>query len=84
MTPAGGAQSDEVTAELAVTLHGVTRRLEAPFELHWTGSRRVQAIGHFDVKLSDFQVKRAALFAVPIGNTVPIEVDLTWTAVPSA
>ncbi|HUB09052.1 MAG TPA: YceI family protein [Myxococcales bacterium] len=84
VVPHDAQATGKATADLEVTLHGVPRRLEAPVEIDWQSPERAHVTGHFTLQLSDFALKRPVLFFIPISNALPIDFDLTWSAVPPA
>ena len=82
--PAASASSSTLYADLEVQFAGQTAQYKhVPFQRTVQGSS-VRIVGTIPATCSDFKIVRPSFLTVPIKNEIPVRVDMTWNAAPSA
>jgi polyisoprenoid-binding protein YceI len=61
-----------------LTVHGVTKILDARIEMTITESGEVTVTSSFSISLEDFEIERPTLVFVPIADELPIEVKVIF------
>lgn len=82
--PAASTSSSTLYADLEVQFAGQTALYKhVPFQRTVQGSS-VRIVGTIPATCSDFKIVRPSFLTVPIKNEIPVRVDMTWNAAPSA
>ena len=61
-----------------LTVHGVTKTLDAPIEMKITESGEVTVKSSFSISLEEFDIERPTLVFVPIADDLPIKVTVVF------
>ena len=77
--PESQLKNGTIHPDLTIQFAGQTAHYNhVPFKLVSEG-KSIRVVGTIPTTVSDFKIKPPELLAMPINNSIPISVDMTWT-----